>query len=122
MPSSEAPEITPNGRYVAFYSSATNLVPGVSSQGEIFVRDLAAGTTVWASTGSRSHLGTTNAVSYNHAISEDGQFVAYEASTNTPLLLGSNQRWGMVLRFNLATELTDLVHTNSFASSATGTS
>jgi Tol biopolymer transport system component len=118
LPSSEAPEITPNGRYVAFYSSATNLVPGVSSQGEIFVRDLAAGTTVWASTGSRSHLGTTNAVSYNHAISEDGQFVAYEASTNTPLLLGSNQRWGMVLRFNLATELTDLVHTNSFASSA----
>ena len=26
--SSESPEITPDGRYVAFYSNATNLVPG----------------------------------------------------------------------------------------------
>jgi len=42
---SESPEITPDGHYVAFYSNATNLVPGVATNGEIFVRDLFAGKT-----------------------------------------------------------------------------
>jgi Tol biopolymer transport system component len=43
--SSEAPDITPDGRYVAFYSGATNLVPGVTTVGDIYVRDLVSGTT-----------------------------------------------------------------------------
>src|SRR4051812_1548411 len=47
--SSEAPEITPDGRFVAFYSTATNLVPGATN-GEVYVRDLITGTTIWAST------------------------------------------------------------------------
>ena len=43
--SSEAPEVTPDGRYVAFYSTATNLVSGATNISEIYVRDLVAGTT-----------------------------------------------------------------------------
>ena len=43
---SETPEITPDGRYVAFYSTATNLVPGVTTTGEIYVRDLVARNTI----------------------------------------------------------------------------
>ncbi len=35
--SSESPEITPDGRYVVFYSTATNLVAGVKTAGEIYV-------------------------------------------------------------------------------------
>ena len=46
------PVITPDGTRVVFFSSAKNLVPGVSasSKGEIYLRDLVAGTTVWTST------------------------------------------------------------------------
>src|ERR1051326_9023910 len=41
--SSEAPVITPDGRYVAFYSTATSLVAGAPASGDIYVRDLLAG-------------------------------------------------------------------------------
>ena len=41
--------ITPDGRWVAFVKRATNQVQGVQSRGEVYVRDLEAGTTAWAS-------------------------------------------------------------------------
>lgn len=112
---SELPAITPQGRYVAFYSTATNLVPGVTNTGEIFVRDLVAGTTAWASTNShaimKAVLNTSNAVACNHEISGDGQFVAFEAC---PFSSSGVRSWarGILLRQNLATGLTDIVNTN----------
>jgi len=109
--SSESPEITPDGRYVAFFSTATNLVPGVPSGGDIYVRDRIAGATVWASSYARTALqsfqNSSNAVSFSHAISADGKFVAYEVSTAS---LPTN---GIVLRYSLDTGVTDLVGTNA---------
>jgi len=113
---SEAPEITPDGRYVAFYSTDTNLVPGVATSGEIYVRDLVAATTSWASTGARAALGGASAVSFNHRISTNGQYVAYEASAN-PLVFSTASR-GVVLRYNLGSGLTDIVNTNACIQSA----
>jgi Tol biopolymer transport system component len=111
--SSEAPDITPDGRYVAFYSGATNLVPGVTTVGDIYVRDLVGGTTTWASTDARAALlsvmGTANAVCYNQALSADGQYVAYQASP-APITPPSA---GAVLRYSLQTGLTDVVNTNA---------
>jgi hypothetical protein len=111
LSSSESPEITPDGRYVAFYSSATNLVPGVTHGGEIYVRDVVAGTTVWASTDAHTLLGAA-AFSYNHAISADGLYVAYEASSNAPPTTAS--RSGYILRYSTATGTADIVSTNAF--------
>src|SRR2546423_11220086 len=108
--SSEAPDITPDGRYVAFFSSATSLVPGVAKAGDVYVRDLAANSTIWASADARTVLGTQNAISYNHAISADGNFIAYEASTN--LAVGTASR-GLILRYNVGAGTTDLVSTNA---------
>jgi len=112
--SSESPEITPDGRYVAFYSTATNLVPGVATNGDLFVRDLLGGNTLWASTNARaigqSLIGNSNVVSCNYSISDDGQFVAFEACTNLPS--GSNAR-GIVLRYHVPTGLTDILCTNA---------
>jgi Tol biopolymer transport system component len=107
--SSEAPEITPDGRYVAFYSTATNLVPGITNSGEIYVRDLVAGTTTWASTNAQilSKLNGSG-VCYNQAISDDGQYVAFEISSNN-----SYTSSGFILRNNLQTGFTDLVSTNA---------
>jgi Tol biopolymer transport system component len=112
--SSESPEITPDGRYVAFYSTATNLVPNGTTAGEIYVRDLIAGKTIWASTNARaifqSAIGTTNVVSCNYNISDDGRFVAFEACTNAPT---GSSAFGVIARYNLQTGLTDSIYTNA---------
>src|SRR5262249_41945949 len=108
----ETPLITPDGRYVAFYSTATNLVPGINNGGEIYVRDLAAGITIWASTNAQSLSGMSNPISYNHAISDDGKFVAFQTSTN-PLVSVSPR--GVILRYSLDTGLTEVVNTNAYS-------
>jgi Tol biopolymer transport system component len=113
--SSEAPDISADGRYVAFYSSATNLVLSATNGGEIYVRDVVGATTVWASTNSRALLGQPNAISYNHVISADGRFVAYEATTNAPI---TGATPGIILRFNVATGLTDVINTHAFVANA----
>src|SRR6185503_7699681 len=101
---------TPDGRWLAFMSRATNLVAGVTNnQGEIYVRDLANGTTIWASANSAAIMRTiTNAptrpiTSFNPVISTDGTFVAFKSFGAAPLLL----------RQNLQTASTDLVSSNA---------
>lgn len=117
--SSESPDITPDGRYVAFFSTATNLVAGVPVGGDVYVRDLVAGTTIWASTGARAALlaalKVSNAVSYNQALSADGQFVGYEVSSGTT---PGSSRPGVILRYQVGTGVTDLVHTNATVQAA----
>jgi hypothetical protein len=114
--SSEWPDITPDGRYVAFTSTATNLVRGVATAGDIYIRDLIGGNTVWASTGARpliqSLFGTVNSniVCQNHAISADGQYVAYEAR---PIPGSGKSSFGVVLRYNVQSAGTDVVNTNA---------
>lgn len=107
--SSESPEITPDGRYVAFYSTATNLVPGVTTTSEIYVRDLQAGVTTWASTNAEviSHFGG-NGFCCNQAISDDGQYVAFEICTNS--YVPTN---GFVLYYSLQSGVTETVFTNA---------
>ena len=111
--SSESPVITPDGRYVAFSSTATNLVPGVTTAGEIYVRDLTTAQTKWASVNARSIayslLGTSNVVSCCPSISSDGNFVAFETATN----LSSFNANGLILRQNTQTSGTDIVGTNA---------
>ena len=114
LSSSESPEITPDGRYVAFYSTATNLVAGVTTTGEIYVRDLVAGNTIWASADAnaifQSVAGGTNEVSCNFSLSADGQFVGFEACTNPP---SGPEMSGIILRYNVQTGSTDLVYSNA---------
>lgn len=111
---SELPDVTPDGRFVAFASTATNLVAGVQTVGDIYVRDLVAGTTHWASVDARSVmqsvLGVSNAVCYNHVLSADGHFIAFQADTNSQTTAVTR---GIILRYNLQTGATDLVNTNA---------
>lgn len=112
--SSESPVITPDGRFVAFYSTATNLVSGVRLAGEVYLRDVSAGMTTWVSTNARSLvqsvLGTTNTISCSHAISADGRFVAFVACINSTF---SSSSRGIVIRYNALTAVTEIVHTNA---------
>jgi Tol biopolymer transport system component len=74
---SRAPTITPDGRYVAFWSFATNLVAGdTNGRGDIFVRDRQNGTTDIASVATGGILENNSAL-YPPAISADGRYVAF---------------------------------------------
>lgn len=82
---SASPEISADGNYVAFFSFATNLVPGDDFMSDVFVRDLRAGTTEKVSFGPHGELGDN--YSEGPSISADGRYVAFE-STATNLVDG----------------------------------
>jgi Tol biopolymer transport system component len=70
------PSMSGTGRYVAFSSHATNLVPGdTNDRGDIFVRDRIAGTTTRVSITSAG--AEADNTSHSPAISADGRFVAF---------------------------------------------
>ncbi|HET8945324.1 MAG TPA: hypothetical protein VFO59_11130 [Dehalococcoidia bacterium] len=71
------PVISANGLFVAFISGATNLVPNDPDRYDVFVRDLAAGTTEMASVGSDEAAANSNSVT--PAISASGRFVAWDS-------------------------------------------
>ncbi|MGH2687186.1 MAG: TolB family protein, partial [Actinomycetota bacterium] len=81
---SSQPAISADGRYVAFVSEATNFAPEnnpVNAQGvsvnarDIFVRDLAKGSTIRITRGG-GNLGTVGS-SFDPSISADGSYVAF---------------------------------------------
>jgi Tol biopolymer transport system component len=104
--------LTPDGRYVAFCSSAAGLSPGVTNRplGEVYIRDVVAGSTTWASSNAASLaqtlLGLQNVPSVHAALSRDGRFVVfktgstngagvalilrYDASSNAVVVVSSN--------------------------------
>jgi RHS repeat-associated protein len=72
------PKLSADGRYVAFYSTATNLVAGdTHNRGDIFVHDRLTGVT------ERRSLGQAGQQADNHAdkpaLSADGSVVAFES-------------------------------------------
>jgi Tol biopolymer transport system component len=72
---SRAPSISADGRYVAFQSSASNLVAGVTSGAHIYVRDRQLGTTEIVSLSSLGVPG--NWTSMLPSISADGRYVSF---------------------------------------------
>jgi Tol biopolymer transport system component len=112
--SSAFPKVAANGRFVTFFSTATNLISGLRLPGEVYVRDLVTETTTWASTNARSLfqsvVGSTNAISFRPSISVDGQFVAFGVCINSVTTWNPQ---GLILRYSLQTGVTDLVHTNA---------
>jgi len=77
------PAISANGRFVAFASLASNLVPGdTNHRFDVFVRDRKRATTTRVSVSSTGAEADDGSV-WRPAISADGRFVAFEsASTN----------------------------------------
>lgn len=78
---SEDIAISGNGRYAAFTSAATNLVPGVNSgQRNVFLRDLVTGATKLVSESFDN--GLANSESFLPSISDDGQYVAFVSNAS----------------------------------------
>ncbi|HEX6335740.1 MAG TPA: S8 family serine peptidase [Jiangellaceae bacterium] len=82
--SSSNPTISAGGRYVAFQSSAANLVPGdTNSTQDIFVHDRETGETERVSVASDGSESELYGFSSNPAMSGDGRFVAFQSSAST---------------------------------------
>jgi Tol biopolymer transport system component len=103
------PSVSADGRYVAFMSGATNLVPGdVNGITDVFLRDRQLGTTVLVSRSTNGILG--NDASEAPTISADGRFIAFD-SYSTNLVAGDTN--GSVDEFlydRTATNFTSLCH------------
>jgi Tol biopolymer transport system component len=78
--SSARPTITPDGRYVAFQSQATTLVPhDTNGSVDVFVRDRQTGIVERVSVASNGEQG--DADSESPSISSDGRYVAFHSSS-----------------------------------------
>ena len=86
------PTISGDGRYVAFRSSATNLIAqDVNANDDVFVRDLSTGTTRRVSVGNAGQEG--NATSGLPFISGSGQWVVFQSDA-TNLVKGDTNAAG----------------------------
>ncbi len=87
-----SPGISSDGRYIVFYSDATDLVAGdTNGLGDIFVRDRTAGTTERVSLDS-AESETSDNDNLSPAISGNGRFVAF-FSNSTELVAGDSNGW-----------------------------
>ena len=79
---SRGPSISASGRYVTFWSQATNLVSGdTNAYADVFVRDLKLHRTTRVSVGPGGAQGDN--VSFDPTISADGRMVAFQSAATT---------------------------------------
>src|SRR5215213_2743185 len=108
---SSGPAISADGRYVAFYSYASNLVSGdTNGRVDIFVRDLQSGVTTRASVDS-SGLQSNND-SFNPSLSADGHYIAFESNA-TNLVSGDTNTRNDIFVHDLQTRITTRVSVSS---------
>jgi hypothetical protein len=98
-------EISPDGRFVAFASDASNLVSGdVNLQRDIFVRDTLAGTTSLISVDS---LGSqSDDASDTPVMSADARFVAFSSDATNLVVSDTNGRRDVFVRDTLTSTTT----------------
>jgi len=115
-----SPSISANGRFVAFTSIASNLVPGDTSKkpdfnDSIFVRDTLANTTVRVSVDSAGNKGEN--YSADPFISADGRFVAFESKASN-LVPGDTNYSNDIFVRDLLTNTTTRVSVDSAGNQA----
>ncbi|MBI1850589.1 MAG: PD40 domain-containing protein [Planctomycetes bacterium] len=116
---SSYPAISGSGRYVAFISSARNLVPGdTNNQEDLFVRDVVAGTTVRINV---DPAGNQSSATQPPAISADGRFVAFTSGAPNLVVGDTNTTVDVFVR-DLQTNVTTRVSLNWLGGQANGSS
>ncbi|MHC4923975.1 MAG: TolB family protein [Planctomycetota bacterium] len=69
--------VSSNGRYVTFYSDATDLLPTPTADSQVFVRDLRKGTTTLVTRSTEGMV--ANGDSFSPAISKNGRLVTFSS-------------------------------------------
>jgi Tol biopolymer transport system component len=83
---SSDPAISADGRFVAFVSQSSNLVPGVSGE-QVYLRDRQTGQTTLVSRNTTGQAASAGSSNTSPAISSNGQFIAF-VSDATNLIIG----------------------------------
>jgi len=105
------PSISADGRFVAFYSSATNLVPGdTNDMSDIFVRDRQKGVTERVSVSSTGDQGKD--ISEAPSISVDGRYVGFRSLASN-LVPGDTNDMSDIFVRDRQTGLTERVSVSS---------
>lgn len=120
----KTPVITPDGHWVAFFSTDRGLVSGVptNSLGEIYLCDLVGGTTLWPSSNAtalvRSVMQYSDVpVPSNPVISDDGRYVAFKSGWDDEITApaSSNTAATVVFQYDAVSNVTTVVHTNGIS-------
>ncbi len=111
------PVISDDGRYVAFVSSANNLVTGDTGFNDVFVRDIQNSTTTRASVSSSGAQGG----GVHPVLNADGRYVAFESSASTLVAGDTNGTSDIFLR-DMQTGTTTRVSVNSSSTQGNGAS
>jgi Tol biopolymer transport system component len=120
------PSISGDGRYVAFSSTAANLVPGdTNGADDVFVRDVVAGTTTRVSISSNGLQGNAGSGAGfaggvgGVVISQDGRTVAFHSAATNLVALDTNGMIDVFVR-DLTKNKTMRVHLSSRGEQANG--
>jgi Tol biopolymer transport system component len=117
---SESPSISADGRYVAFQSSASNLVSGDTNEAsDIFMQGTQTGATARISLDSSGVQG--NGDSESPSISADGRYVAFMSYANN-LVSGDTNSTGDIFLRNTQTGTTTRLSVDSNEAQANGQS
>jgi Tol biopolymer transport system component len=112
--------ISPDGRFVAFESTASNLVADDNNETrDVFVKDLLTGAIVLASSDSVGALGDGN--SFEPSLSADGRFVAFDSSANN-LVAGDGNDAGDIFVKDLLTGEVRIASTSATGEAGNGDS
>src|SRR4051794_34089659 len=97
---SDFPVMSRDGRFVAFDSEASNLVPGdTNASFDVFIRDRLKGTTDRVSVGSHGAQG--NGSSFEAGISDDGRYVAFTSGASNLVPGDTNDSFDVFVRDRL---------------------
>lgn len=99
---SEAPAISGDGRFVAFVSQASNLVPGGDSQERVYVRDRTNNQTTRVSVSSVETVGRY-AWTSSPALNFDGRYVVFATNDDNLVPADTNYGFDVFVRDRLAT-------------------
>jgi len=121
---SNGPAISADGRYVAFFSSASDLVRGDTNEvRDVFVRDRISGATERVSVSDRGAQanGASQTSGDNPAISADGNVVAFDSTASNLVPNDRNQQTDVFVRLR-AEGTTELVSVSSSGEQGNGPS
>jgi hypothetical protein len=113
-------ELSADGRFVAFASDATNLVPGdTNDAGDVFVHDMRTGVTTRASVATGGGQAEGDSSSFKMAISADGRYVAFDSTASdlvpndtndVPDVFVHDMRAGVTRRVSVASDGSQATH------------
>ena len=114
-----SPVLTSDGRYVAFYSTASNLPSSGfdNTNGEIYLCDLTTTNLTWVSSNAVVYAGFSGGASTHPAISDNGRYIAFKyGSTNGPNVSATNLGASYLFQYDAQAVTTTVISTNAYPS------